>query len=178
MRVHLVILGLFGSATSFSTRSSMRMSTPDYPVNAEGKRLTAMGPYAPTLPKSKSLPFLPCPPNLEGYAGNRDFDPLFLSDTTPMNWLREAELKHGRICMLASLGWVAVDLGFRFPKPEFQGVMSMDAHDVGVESGLMTVLFAAIFCVEFLGVVRFLRPPLALVQTLLVWDYVSCCLAH
>ena len=105
-------------------------------------------------PLIKALPFLPCPPDLQGYSGNREFDPLWLSSTTPMDWMREAELKHGRVCMLATLGWVSVDLGFRFPKPEFQGVMSMDAHNVGVESGLMTVLFAAIFVVEFLGVVR------------------------
>ena len=55
--------------------------------------------------------------------------------------------------MLATLGWVSVDIGFRFPQEEFEGVMSRDAHNVGVESGLMTVLFAAIFVVEFLGVI-------------------------
>ena len=28
------------------------------------------------------------------------FDPLYLSDFLDIKWLREAELKHGRICML------------------------------------------------------------------------------
>jgi hypothetical protein len=28
------------------------------------------------------------------------FDPLYLSDFMDIKWLREAELKHGRICML------------------------------------------------------------------------------
>merc|ERR1719231_579645 len=32
------------------------------------------------------------------------FDPLYFSDFLDIKWLREAELKHGRICMLASLG--------------------------------------------------------------------------
>ena len=150
-----LLLLLMAPATGLQMRrQSVRMMSTVTPTNPEGKRLTAMGPYAPKLPKSKALPFLPCPPDLQGYSGNREFDPLWLSSTTPMDWMREAELKHGRVCMLATLGWVSVDLGFRFPKPEFQGVMSMDAHNVGVESGLMTVLFAAIFVVEFLGVVR------------------------
>jgi len=33
------------------------------------------------------------------------FDPLYLSDFLDIKWLREAELKHGRICMLASTGY-------------------------------------------------------------------------
>ena len=28
------------------------------------------------------------------------FDPLYLSDFMDIKWLREAELKHGRICMM------------------------------------------------------------------------------
>ena len=34
------------------------------------------------------------------------FDPLYFSDYLDIKWLREAELKHGRICMLASLGYI------------------------------------------------------------------------
>ena len=32
--------------------------------------------------------------------GDRGFDPLYFSDFLDIKWLREAELKHGRICML------------------------------------------------------------------------------
>lgn len=32
-----------------------------------------------------------------------------------MEYLREAELKHGRLAMLAWFGWASVDLGVRFP---------------------------------------------------------------
>merc|ERR1719353_270842 len=35
------------------------------------------------------------------------FDPLYLSDFLDVKFLREAELKHGRICMLASTGVMA-----------------------------------------------------------------------
>jgi hypothetical protein len=36
-----------------------------------------------------------------GLAGaETGFDPLYFSDFLDIKWLREAELKHGRICML------------------------------------------------------------------------------
>jgi hypothetical protein len=38
-----------------------------------------------------------------GYAG---FDPLGFSDYYDIKWLQEAEIKHGRICMLAAVGMV------------------------------------------------------------------------
>ena len=46
-----------------------------------------------------------------------------------MDYLREAEIKHGRICMLAWTGWVAVDLGARiYPLPqEWEGLTSATA---------------------------------------------------
>ena len=66
-------------------------------------------------PKSEALPFLPKPANLEGYVGDVGFDPLRISDYVPMDYLREAELKHSRICMLAWTGWVTVGkFGFTY----------------------------------------------------------------
>ncbi len=47
------------------------------------------------------------PPYLQG------FDPLGLSSYFPVAWLREAEIKHGRVCMLAIVGYIAVDTGLR-----------------------------------------------------------------
>ncbi|GMI28665.1 hypothetical protein TrCOL_g11762 [Triparma columacea] len=89
--------------------------------------------------KSSALPFLPYPKNLEGYAGDVGFDPLGFSDWLPMDYLREAEVKHGRICMLAWLGFVAVDNGARiYPLPEaYKGLTSVTAHDALVENGAM-----------------------------------------
>ena len=42
---------------------------------------------------------------LAGYAG---FDPLGFSDYYDIKWLQEAEIKHGRICMLAAVGMVSL----------------------------------------------------------------------
>lgn len=61
---------------------------------------------------SKSLPFLTAPKcQSSGIAGaEAGFDPLYLSDFFDIKWMREAELKHGRICMLAATGIIAQEL--------------------------------------------------------------------
>jgi light-harvesting complex I chlorophyll a/b binding protein 1 len=89
--------------------------------------------------KSQSLPFLEKPANLEGYVGDVGFDPFRFSDFLPVDFLREAELKHGRICQLAIVGFAAVDLGFRiYPLPiAYQGLSSITAHDPLVKYGAM-----------------------------------------
>ena len=60
-----------------------------------------------------------------------------------MDFLREAELKHGRICMLAWTGFVAVDLGARiYPLPEaYEGLTSVTAHDALIQQGAMSQIF-------------------------------------
>ena len=55
---------------------------------------------------SKSVPFLTAPKNTAGWIGDVGFDPLGFSDYFDMKWLREAELKHGRVAMLATVGFV------------------------------------------------------------------------
>lgn len=56
---------------------------------------------------SESVPFLKQPAMLDGtLAGDVGFDPLGFSDIFDVKVLREAELKHGRIAMLAVLGWL------------------------------------------------------------------------
>mmetsp|Transcript_387 Transcript_387/g.707 ORF Transcript_387/g.707 Transcript_387/m.707 type:complete len:209 (-) Transcript_387:114-740(-) len=103
--------------------------------------------------KSAALPFLPYPENLKGYAGDVGFDPLGFSDWIPMDYLREAELKHGRICMLAWLGFVSVDLGARiYPLPEaYKGLTSATAHDALVENGAMGQLLLFIGLAEMVS---------------------------
>jgi len=102
----------------------------------------AEAPPAPAKPSyvaSAALPFLEYPPNLAGYAGDMGFDPLRFSDFVPMDFLREAELKHGRICQMAIVGFAAVDLGLRvYPTPEaYEGLTSVTAHDALVKQGAM-----------------------------------------
>ena len=61
--------------------------------------------------------------------GNAGFDPWGLSTPQNIKWMREAELKHGRMCQLAWLGYVAVDLGIKFPGEKYAALSSFTAHE-------------------------------------------------
>jgi len=97
---------------------------------------------APAPVMSEALPFMPCPENLVGYqaAGNYGFDPAGFTDWVKVDYLREAEIKHGRICMLALVGFGATDCGIRLPG-EIHQVSSIAAHDVALSYGGMQQLF-------------------------------------
>lgn len=64
--------------------------------------------------KSKSLPFLPQPPAIVGMAGDVGFDPLGLSNIDDLGidlyWMREAEIKHARVAMIAVAGILQVEI--------------------------------------------------------------------
>lgn len=125
--------------------------------------------------RSKAVPFLPRPINLDGsMVGDFGFDPFYLSSIPKdfsgfiqppqweekslptLYWMREAELKHSRVAMLAWFGWVATDGGFgvtlRFPG-EIYSVESIPhayfAHDILVDQGSMGFLLLAVGFVEF-----------------------------
>ena len=70
--------------------------------------------YSTEAPKiySKSLPFLERPAALDGtYAGDVGFDPLnFAKDEKWLMNMREAEVKHARLAMLAAAGWPLSEL--------------------------------------------------------------------
>jgi hypothetical protein len=114
---------------------SLLSTLPTGRTAAVATKLHADASYKP----SKSLPFLEYPPNLAGYIGDAGFDPFRFSDFVPMDFLREAELKHGRICMMAVVGFSAVDLGMRvYPLPEgYEGLTAITAHDALVKQGAM-----------------------------------------
>lgn len=63
---------------------------------------------------SSSLPFLPRPSLLDGSTlpGDRGFDPFNFaqSNIDSLQWQRRAEIKHGRLAMLATAGWVFAEL--------------------------------------------------------------------
>lgn len=121
--------------------------------------------------KSKAIPFLDEPAGLAGMPGDKGFDPFGFAGidwnmaemiipkkafaaTGPLPmvyWMREAELKHGRICMLAIVGYVAVDLGFHFPSAQYAGLSSLEAHNVMVASGNMGFMLSLIFVLELIG---------------------------
>ena len=114
-----VLAALAGSASAFA------------PASTGARAVTSLA------EKSVSLPFLEAPPNTAGYVGDVGFDPFRFSDFVPVDFLREAELKHGRICMMAWLGFVSVDMGMRvLPIPEgLEGLTAVSAHDAAVEQG-------------------------------------------
>lgn len=63
--------------------------------------------------KSKALPFAPRPKLLDGsLPGDAGFDPFGLAgdDKESLIYRREAEIKHGRLAMLAAAGWPLAEL--------------------------------------------------------------------
>lgn len=73
-----------------------------------------------------------------------------------LGWnLPKAELKHGRICMMAWAGYVAVDLGLRvLPVPEaLEGVTAATAHDASVEQGGLSQMFLWFSLLEVLDLI-------------------------
>jgi len=118
-----ILASVLGSAAAFAPASVGRAST------------TALA------EKSPAMPFLEYPENLKGYIGDDiGFDPLRISDYVPMDYLREAEIKHGRIAMAAIVGFITTDLGVTV-HPLGQGLSSVEAHDVMVKNGVMGNLF-------------------------------------
>ena len=83
----------------------------------------------------------------QGYLGAngpelKNFDPLRFAEKSPewLPWFREAELKHGRVAMLATLGWIGADF-VKLPGDIHQ-VSSFAAHNVFVQSGgMIQILF-------------------------------------
>jgi len=124
--------------------------------------------------RSASVPFLPRARALDGsLAGDVGFDPFYLS-SIPKNfagaiqppsweetegietiyWMREAELKHCRVSMLAWFGWLATDGAFgfplRFPGEIYQSIPnSYNAHNILVEQGSMQFLLLVVAVLEF-----------------------------
>lgn len=89
---------LTGSACAFS------------PQNVNGRVSLSLN-----AERSAALPFLNRPPLLDGsMAGDVGFDPLGLSNIDDVGcdlyWLREAEVKHARVAMLAVVGILQVEI--------------------------------------------------------------------
>jgi hypothetical protein len=122
--------------------------------------------------RSKACPWLPRAINLDGsLPGEVGFDPFYLSSISKnfvgfiqppqwestegistLYWMREAELKHSRVAMLAIVGWLATDNGFRFPGDQFSVANvpdSFNAHDILVGQGSMAFMLLAVGFVEF-----------------------------
>jgi len=132
------MLSVLGAATAFSGPAG-----PAVPLRAtEGVSMMA---------KSRALPWVESPAHLEGMLGNAGFDPWQLSTPSNIKWMREAELKHGRLCQLAWAGWVAVDLGIKFPGDKYAALSSFTAHDATAryELFLLILLVGSFETIQF-----------------------------
>jgi hypothetical protein len=99
------------------------------------------------MQNSESVPFLPKPPALDNsMVGDVGFDPLGFSAKYDIKWLREAELKHGRVCMLASLGCLVQE----FAHLPFEATSNPVASEAffQVPAGGLWQIFAAIGAIE------------------------------
>ncbi|GJQ14591.1 hypothetical protein GpartN1_g6382.t1 [Galdieria partita] len=98
--------------------------------------------------QSPSVPFLERPKNLDGTApGDVGFDPLYISDLLDIQWLRESEIKHGRICMLAAVGFIVQEF-VHLPGQVFSNKVAIDAL-FQVPSGGLWQIFLFIGLLEF-----------------------------
>ena len=92
---------------------------------------------------SASVPFLTRPAALDGsMVGDVGFDPLGFSAKYPLNWLREAELKHGRVAMLATLGCIVQEF-VQLPFPATSNPVATEAFFQVPAGGLWQIF---VFC--------------------------------
>ncbi len=81
-------------------------------------------------------------------------EPLVRTPIRTIDWMREAEVKHGRIAMLAVVGWLAVDAGVRFPGAgeAYTSIPgSLAAHEAAVSNGSMAVLLNLVAVLELMN---------------------------
>lgn len=99
---------------------------------------TAAAPAKWTMRKSPSVPFVDAVEGLADLpAGSAEFDPLGLSTSLPISWMQEAEIKHGRICMLAFLG-ALVQEAYTFPWYKNAPTLFTLGHDYGAHNGSLS----------------------------------------
>lgn len=99
-------------------------------------------PPPPVVQMSASIPFLTKPKNLEGMVGDIGFDPLGFAEIFPVEFMREAEIKHGRVAMLATVGWIVSEV-VHVPGAAYMSENPVDAM-AAVGPGPMLQIF--LFC--------------------------------
>jgi len=145
----------FGPSTQLprsavALRRSALLMEAEAPVKEEEATEAAAAEAAPpAVEYSESLPFLVKRPQLKGYVGDVGFDPLGFSEILPMDWLREAEIKHCRVAMLAFVGVLFTDF-YTLPGYEFT---TLEAHDACVANGAMSQLLLWFGLLEVFGAI-------------------------
>merc|ERR1719199_2064653 len=140
---------LRGNAFASPRMSPIRMD--EAPAEApaeEAAEEEAAPPPPPAVEYSEALPFLVRRASLGpkgALVGDVGFDPLGFSEILPLDWLREAEIKHCRVCMLAFVGFIFTDF-YTLPGYEFT---TLEAHDAGVANGSMSQILLWVGLLEF-----------------------------
>ena len=127
---------LVGTVYAFQTNSNslfsqMSKTYMSQPKDSENNSPTDLGIAYTQIPprynkkpprKIQWLPFgnINAPPALDGtFAGDVGFDPCgFVKSINALYWMREAEIKHARLAMLAAVGWPLSELWHK-PMAEF-----------------------------------------------------------
>merc|ERR1740130_966930 len=156
-------LAAVASAAAFSSRAALpgRVST----RAAVSKKGPSMQLFQEGVLQGLGVDAIPGtdrPKNLDGtMVGDIGFDPLGFSNWLNLNWAREAEIKHGRVAMLAATGMIVQDLvtipGF---DKEFSGAAMMKLHNLAVQQGAMQQLLL------WLGLLETISGIPAIIQTL------------
>ena len=141
-------------------RAALFMQEAEAPAKEEEATEEADAPPAPpAVEYSDSLPFLTRRASLgpkDALVGDVGFDPLGFTEILPLEWLREAEIKHCRVSMLAFVGFIFTDF---YTLPGFE-YTTLEAHDACVASGAMSQLLLWIGLLEvvnFISIDQMLR---------------------
>merc|ERR1719199_107991 len=143
---------LRGSALATPRMAPLRMDEAAAPAKKETEAAPAPPPPPPAPEYSEALPFLTRRASLGpkgALVGDVGFDPLGFTEIFPLEWLREAELKHCRVAMLAVVGFVFTDF-YTLPGFEYSTV---EAHDACVASGAMSQLLLWIGLLEVVSLI-------------------------
>jgi len=136
--------------TSAAVRMAPALRMADAPTEEKTEEAVAAPPAAPAVEYSEALPFLVRRASLGpkgALVGDVGFDPLGFTEVLPLEWLREAEIKHCRVAMLAFVGFIFTDF---YTLPGFE-YTTLEAHDACVASGAMSQLLLWIGLLEFVG---------------------------
>ncbi|KAJ8904379.1 hypothetical protein NDN08_000898 [Rhodosorus marinus] len=129
---------------AFVSTTAFRLTKATKATTSSGRSVTMMA------EKSPSLPFLDRPKACDGTMGAADvgFDPLLLTEKLDPKWLQESEIKHGRICMLATLGFIVQEF-VHLPGDVFSNRLATDAFNQVPKEGLMQIFLFCGIC-EFI----------------------------
>ncbi|KAL7544296.1 hypothetical protein ACHAWF_007683 [Thalassiosira exigua] len=130
MKTAFALASLAATASAFAPAPAARTST------------TSVSEFAGGMVGSEGPE--PMPFNFGGEKTSKNFDPVGFSERAPewLSWFREAELKHGRQAMLATVGLVVPEF-VRVPGAQFSfdAVPNvLDAHDALVDTSLKQIL--------------------------------------